>query len=162
VVGILGMDVLKQTDIELDAAHRKMNLFSPDHCPGHVVYWAAKYDSAPIRFRKLGEFYFPMELDGKKLETTLATSRPMTTLRTDATWHLFHFDTNSVMAGCCWGRGTDRMGRGAGRRPGDTWNSAGRSKIARGGWRWFEWSELPTPWFKSFETLVRMGFRPDA
>jgi hypothetical protein len=95
VVGVLGMDAFKQVDIELDAAHRKMHLFSPDHCPGRVVYWAAKYDSAPIRFGKLGEFYFPMELDGKKLETTLATSHPMTTLKTDATWKLFHFDTHS-------------------------------------------------------------------
>jgi len=84
VVGILGMNFLAQFDIELDVAHRKMNLFSQDHCPGHTVYWSAKYDSAPIRLGTLGEFYFPMELDGKKLETTLATSNPMTTLHTDA------------------------------------------------------------------------------
>ncbi|HEX4427454.1 MAG TPA: retropepsin-like aspartic protease [Terriglobales bacterium] len=95
VVGVLGMDVFKQVDIELDVAHRKMNLFSQDHCPGHVVYWSAKYDSAPIRFGSLGEFYFPMELDGKKLETTLATSNTMTTLRTDATRKLFNFDSHS-------------------------------------------------------------------
>jgi Aspartyl protease len=96
VVGVLGMDVFKQVDIELDAAHRKMNLFSQDHCPKHVVYWSAKYDSAPIRFGSLGEFYFPMELDGKKLETTLATSNSMTTLRTDATRKLFNFDSHST------------------------------------------------------------------
>jgi hypothetical protein len=96
VVGILGMDVLKDFDIELDAAHRKMNLFSQDHCPGHGVYWSAKYDSTPIRFGSLGEFYFPVELEGKKLETTLATSNPMTTLSTDATRQLFHFDSHSA------------------------------------------------------------------
>jgi hypothetical protein len=95
VVGALGMDVLKQFDVELDGAHRKLNLFSQDHCVGHVVYWSAKYDSAPIRFGTLGEFYFPMELDGKKLETTLATSNAMTTLRTDATRKLFNFDSHS-------------------------------------------------------------------
>jgi len=96
VVGILAMDVFKGLDIELDAAHRKLNLFSQDHCPGHAVYWSAKYDSAPIRFGALGEFYFPMELDGKKLETTLATSSPMTTLNTDATRKLFNFDSTSA------------------------------------------------------------------
>jgi hypothetical protein len=95
VVGVLAMDVLKGFDIELDAGHRKMNLFSQDHCPGHTVYWSAKYDSAPIRFGSLGEFYFPMELEGKKLETTLATSNPMTTLNTDATRKLFNFDSQS-------------------------------------------------------------------
>jgi hypothetical protein len=96
VVGILAMDVLRGFDIELDAAHRKMNLFSQDHCPGHTVYWSAKYDSAPIRFGSLGEFYFPMELEGKKLETTLATSSPVTTLNTDATRKLFNFDSHSA------------------------------------------------------------------
>jgi hypothetical protein len=96
VVGILAMDGLRGFDIELDAAHRKMNLFSQDHCPGHTVYWSAKYDSAPIRFGPLGEFYFPMELEGKTLETTLATSKPMTTLNTDATRKLFNFDSHSA------------------------------------------------------------------
>ena len=95
IVGFLGMDVFGQVDIELDAAHRKMNLFSPDHCAGHTVYWSGKYDSVPIRFGTLGEFYFPMELDGKKLETTLATSRPMTILQTDATRKLYNFDSHS-------------------------------------------------------------------
>ena len=96
VVGVLGMDVFKQVDIELDAAHRKMNLFSQNHCPANVVYWSARYDAAPIRFGSLGEFYFPMELDGKKLETTLATSNGVTTLRTDATRRLFNFDSHST------------------------------------------------------------------
>jgi hypothetical protein len=96
VVGILGMNFLAQFDIELDVAHRKMNLFSQDHCPGHTVYWSKSYDSAPMRLGTLGEFYFPMELDGKKLETTLATSNPMTILHTDASRRLYNFDSHST------------------------------------------------------------------
>jgi hypothetical protein len=95
VVGFLGMDVFNQFDIELDVAHQKMNLFSQDHCKGHAVYWSAKYDAVPIRSGSLGEFYFPMELEGKKLETTLATSNRVTTLHTDATRALFNFDNHS-------------------------------------------------------------------
>jgi hypothetical protein len=95
VVGVLGMDVFGQVDIELDVAHRKLNLFSPDHCPGHAVYWSSKYDSVPIRIGSLGEFYFPMELEGKKLETTLSTSNRVTLLHTDATRQLYHFDNHS-------------------------------------------------------------------
>jgi Aspartyl protease len=96
VIGILGMNFLAQFDIELDVAHRKMNLFSQDHCPGHTVYWSKSYDSAPIRLGTLGEFYFPMDLDGKKLETTLATSNTMTTLHTDASRKLYNFDSHST------------------------------------------------------------------
>jgi Aspartyl protease len=96
VVGYLGMDMFVQADIELDLAHRKMNLFSQDHCPDHTVYWSATYDFAPIRFGNLGEFYFPMELDGKKIETTLSTTHPATTLRTDASKKLYNFDKQST------------------------------------------------------------------
>jgi hypothetical protein len=82
-------------DIELDLANRKMNLFSQDHCPGQVVYWSKTSDSAPIRFGTLGEFYFPMELEGKKLETTLATGNATTSLSTDVTRKLYNFDSHS-------------------------------------------------------------------
>ena len=95
VVGVLGSDAFARVDIELDVVHRKLKLFSPDHCPGHAVYWSAKYDSAPIRIGSLGEFYFPMELDGRNLETTLSTSNSMTTLHTDATRSLYNFDNHS-------------------------------------------------------------------
>jgi hypothetical protein len=95
VIGTLGMDVFAHVDVELDVSNRKMNLFSQDHCPGRAVYWSKTYDSVPIRFGELGEFYFPMELDGKKLETTLATGNPTTSLFTDATKKLYNFDKDS-------------------------------------------------------------------
>jgi hypothetical protein len=95
VIGIIGMDVFAHIDVELDVAKRKMNLFSQDHCPGRAVYWSKTYESVPIRFGELGEFYFPMELEGKKLETTLATGNASTTLSTDATKKLYNFDSHS-------------------------------------------------------------------
>jgi hypothetical protein len=89
------MDVFTHIDIELDIANRKMNLFSQDHCPGEAVYWSKTFASAPIRLGKLGEFYFPMELEGKKIETTLATGNRPTTLSTVVTRKLYNFDKNS-------------------------------------------------------------------
>ncbi len=96
VIGMLGMNAFSGVDVELDVANRKLNLFSQDHCPGHVVYWSKTYDLAPIRFGDMGEFYFPMELDGKKLETTIATLNSTTTLFTDATRRLYNFDKDSA------------------------------------------------------------------
>jgi hypothetical protein len=94
-VGALGMDVFAHFDIEIDMAARKLNLYSQDHCPGKVVYWAKTYDAVPFRLGKLGEFYFPMELDGKKIEATLSSGNPVTTLNTDVTRRLFNFDDTS-------------------------------------------------------------------
>jgi Aspartyl protease len=95
IIGILGMDVLGRFDVDVDIANRKMNLFSQDHCAGQVVYWAKSYDSAPIYFGELGELYFPMELDGKKIETTLATGNQTTSLSTDVTKALYNFDIHT-------------------------------------------------------------------
>ncbi len=39
VVGVIGTDLLGKFDVDLDIAHKKLNLFSPDHCKGQVVYW---------------------------------------------------------------------------------------------------------------------------
>lgn len=39
--GILAPDLLAKYDVELDFGSDRLNLFSPDHCPGHVTYWSA-------------------------------------------------------------------------------------------------------------------------
>jgi hypothetical protein len=95
VIGIIGMDVLANVDVELDLASRKMNLYSQDHCPNNVVYWSNVHDSVPIHLGPRGEFYFPMELDGKKIEATLSTWQATTTLSTDVTKKLYDFDSHS-------------------------------------------------------------------
>jgi len=95
VVGIIGMNILAHVDIELDIAHHKMNLYSQHHCPGQVVYWSHAYDSVPIHLGPQGEVYFPIELDGKKIEATFSTFQATTTLTTDVTRKLYDFDNNS-------------------------------------------------------------------
>jgi hypothetical protein len=96
VIGAVGMDMFAHFDIEIDIANRHLNLYSADHCPGSVVYWSTSFDSVPIRVGKLGELYFPMELNGKAIEATLATDLAVTTLTTDVTRRLFGFDANSA------------------------------------------------------------------
>jgi hypothetical protein len=48
-----------------------------------------------MRRAPLGNFHFPMELEGKKIETTLATGNASTTLTTDVTKRLYGFDEHS-------------------------------------------------------------------
>jgi len=38
-VGNLAGDFLSLNEVEIDFADRKLNVFSKDHCPGHVLYW---------------------------------------------------------------------------------------------------------------------------
>jgi hypothetical protein len=95
VIGIIAMDVLASVDVELDIASRKMSLYSQDHCPNNVVYWSNVHDSVPIHLGPRGGFYFPMDLDGKKIEATLSTWQATTTLSTDVTKKLYNFDSHS-------------------------------------------------------------------
>lgn len=75
VVGLLAMDVLNQFDVELDLAHDKLNLFSPDHCKGQVVYWTKTAPVAAVAMTLRGnmEFVFPMQLDDNTLDVELST-----------------------------------------------------------------------------------------
>lgn len=95
IVGTIGMDFFAHVDFEIDFKNRHLHLYSQDHCPGHVVYWTDTYASAPMHRAPLGNFYFPMELEGKKIEATLATGSELTTLTTDVTKHLYGFDEHS-------------------------------------------------------------------
>lgn len=95
VVGTLGISFFANVDFELDFTNSTLNLYSQDHCPGKVVYWANSYSAVPIRKGELGEPYFLMELEGKKLQTSLSTGTDTTVLYTDASKKLFGFDEKS-------------------------------------------------------------------
>jgi hypothetical protein len=95
VIGLMGIDLLWAMDIELDLVHSKLNLYEPGRCAGRVVYWATQYNLVPLQRDAFGEFYFPMELDGRKLEATISTATSVTTLSTDVTKRVYGFDKGS-------------------------------------------------------------------
>lgn len=68
-VGILGLDLLRNFDVELDLKNRRLTLFSPNDCDGNVVYWT-KGDFAKVALDDdpSGHVSFPMTLDGKEID----------------------------------------------------------------------------------------------
>lgn len=96
VFGSLGMSFFAPVDFELDLRHRKMKLFAQDHCPGDVVYWSEEFASVPLRTGVLGDLYFDMELEGKKVQATWSPDSSTTTVTTDTTMRLFGFDEHST------------------------------------------------------------------
>jgi hypothetical protein len=67
IVGWFGADFLQRLDIEFDFAHKKVNLFSPDHCPGQVVYWTDSYTSVPYVHGKWGNVVLKQKSTAKSL-----------------------------------------------------------------------------------------------
>jgi Aspartyl protease len=95
-VGVLGLGgFFAAADVELDFPQHVMRLYSQDHCPGRVVTWSSRYDVIPYETDALGNLHFPMELDGKKLETTLSTGSANTVLHEDVAAKIYGFDHKS-------------------------------------------------------------------
>ena len=94
-IGRLGMNVLATADFELDFANNKLNFYSQEHCPGAVVYWTDNYSSARISRGPLGNYYFPIELEGRTVQASISTGVANTTISTDVTRRLYGFDETS-------------------------------------------------------------------
>ena len=81
LVGILGPNLLRNYDVELNFAANRMNLFSPDHCQDKVVYWPATAVAViPVQILSDGHIIVPVTLDGRKLDALFDTGAMHTTL----------------------------------------------------------------------------------
>lgn len=73
VDGYLGLNFFRHFEMEIDFMAGKLNLFSPDHCPGKVVYWAdSGAGVVPFNYTHFGQIYFTATLDGAKVLTRLS------------------------------------------------------------------------------------------
>ena len=78
--GLLAPDYMGRFDVELDFASGKMNYFSPDHCPGKVVYWpAAAIAAVPMQFLD-SHLVVDVSLDGHSFKAIVDTGATDTTL----------------------------------------------------------------------------------
>ena len=88
-VGLFAPDLMGRYDVEIDFGAYKMNYFSPDHCPGHVVYWQhAALAVTPMTFHKR-HIRLPVIVDGKELRAEIDTGATNTVMRAEAAKRLF-------------------------------------------------------------------------
>lgn len=74
VEGLIGANVLKAFDVDIDIAHNRLNLISQDHCPGQVVYWTRDpYAVVPVKLDRGWYITIPVTLDGKTLTAVVDT-----------------------------------------------------------------------------------------
>jgi hypothetical protein len=75
VVGDLGTHLFENIDFELDMTAGKFNLFSPDHCPGAVVYWTKTgFAKLPLKPNKDMDYIrAQVMLDGQPLTVAFST-----------------------------------------------------------------------------------------
>jgi len=88
-VGLFGPDMMGRYDVDIDFGTYKMNYFSPEHCPGHVVYWShAALGVTPMSFRNR-HIRLPVKVDGKELRAEIDTGATNTVMMAEAARRLF-------------------------------------------------------------------------
>ena len=83
-------------DIDLDFTAHRLRFISPDHCPGHVLYWDAAVAAAiPMRTANIGHIIVPVVLDGKEMEAVIDTGSIRTSLNLRDARTKFGIDSDS-------------------------------------------------------------------
>ena len=95
-VGWIGADILQNLDMEVDFSHKKINLFSPDHCPGQVVYWTNTYTSIAYTKGKWGNMVFNAKADDEDVEATISTGRSISSLSIRTARNKLNIDTDKA------------------------------------------------------------------
>jgi hypothetical protein len=95
IAGLIGRDYLMSYDLDLDFGGAKVNLFSKDHCPEQVVYWAKSAIKIPISLSDGNQIILPVTLDGKKLRALLDTGASTTVLGLPIASEKFDLDEHS-------------------------------------------------------------------
>lgn len=65
VIGTIGLNLLENYDIEIDFKNNKLILYSQDHCPGNVAYWASSYAVIPFAQDAANNITYQLKLDDK-------------------------------------------------------------------------------------------------
>lgn len=82
--GIFAADYMINYDVDIDFGASKLRFFSPDHCPGKVVYWNPPAVAAvPIRMQDGFHITVPVKLDGVEFTALIDTGATQTTMGLD-------------------------------------------------------------------------------
>jgi hypothetical protein len=82
ISGIFAADFLRHFDVEFDFAKSRVNLFSPDHCEGGVVYWTQSGGTrVPMKLTPFGQIRVDAALEGEPISTEIATGLAKSTMQ---------------------------------------------------------------------------------
>jgi predicted aspartyl protease len=91
--GTIAPDIMKNYDVELDFAGAKFNLFAPNSCGGHVVYWTRQpYAQVPMQLDNNKHILIQVQLDGKPIQADLDTGSSRSLLRFESAKDIFGWD----------------------------------------------------------------------
>jgi predicted aspartyl protease len=96
--GTIAPEILANFDVEFDFAHKKLNFFSQDHCPGKVVYWTKDWAEIPFKSPDNLHIMLDMMLDGQPMQATLDTGSSNSYINASVAKRMFSVDAHSDRA----------------------------------------------------------------
>jgi hypothetical protein len=106
VDGLVALEVLRASDIDVDFGTDTMNMFSTDHCDGAVVYWKAPAVAVvPIVWNDY-HMRIPVTLDGHEVRADIDTGSVGTILYADRATGFYNLtlgDTDTPQTGKLYG-----------------------------------------------------------
>jgi predicted aspartyl protease len=93
--GTIAPNILRHYDVDFDFANAKLNLFSPDHCEGKVIYWStAAAGQVPIGIDQEGHIDVPVQIDGQDVRAALDTGSSRSLMSLEFAKLIFGIDGN--------------------------------------------------------------------
>lgn len=90
--GVLGGDFLYYFDVDLDFSRAKLNLISPEHCPGEAVYWTNQpHGEIPFKIED-NLIVLKVQLDGQDVSAVLDTGAADTVMSLEKASGAFGLD----------------------------------------------------------------------
>ena len=90
--GIFGADFLASYEVEFDIPHRKINLFTKNHCKGQVVYWTQDYTALPFTLDASMHPVLRATLDGHEMSAIFDTGATPSVLSSRTARFVFGID----------------------------------------------------------------------
>jgi predicted aspartyl protease len=82
--GVLGADTLSSFDVDLDLPRHRMALYAKPTCPNAVPAWTEPYARIGTGRSFGGHLFFPVQLDGRRIDAFIDTGAQHTVLSTKA------------------------------------------------------------------------------
>jgi predicted aspartyl protease len=82
--GVLGADTLSSFDIDLDLPHHRMVFYRRQSCPGAAPAWSEPYGTIAARLSFSNHLFFPVQLDGHRIDAFFDTGAQLSVLSTRA------------------------------------------------------------------------------
>jgi predicted aspartyl protease len=93
--GIIGPDLLRNFDVEIDFGNGTLNLFRPHPCDDDAVYWTKNYSAVSFYITHDGHVSVPVELDGKDTHAVLDTGAQSSVITMLNLGRIFDLDKTS-------------------------------------------------------------------